>query len=279
MTVSFTRRNPPRAEYGDLRRYGLFEGVVFGPVRSRRLGVSLGINPFPSGEKICSFDCPYCECGRTTRTMAEMRSGKMAYPDVSEIGRELTIALTRLAEEGAAPDAITFAGNGEPTLHPDFPGLVDAIRRARSALAPRAQVVLLTNATLLGSPRIRDAAARLDEVSIKLDAGTPETMTAVDLPLVSWTPDRLVQVARDFPRGRARLVVQAMFLEGATPNTSERDVAAWIGHLRAIAPDAAEIYTLDRAPDAEGLRPVAREWLEAVAARAHNETGVPVRVT
>jgi wyosine [tRNA(Phe)-imidazoG37] synthetase (radical SAM superfamily) len=211
--------------------------------------------------------------------MAEMRGPALRYPSVEEVGRELEETLTHLCQKGISPDALTLAGNGEPTLHPDFPGLVDAILRVRKVLAPRARVVLLTNATLLGNPRIQAACLRLDEVMAKLDAGRAETMRRIDLPLVAWSPERLVEVARNFPRDQARLTIQTIFLEGTIPNTSEEEIRAWIEHLGRIRPDAVEIYTLDRAPATPGLRPVSQAWLTALAERVRAETGLVVHVS
>jgi wyosine [tRNA(Phe)-imidazoG37] synthetase (radical SAM superfamily) len=262
--VRFDAQPDAAPEYEGLRRWGLFSDLVFGPVISRRLGRSLGINPFPRGYKICSFDCPYCECGRTTMTMPEMLIAP--FPPVDIILAELESVL----DDGAPPDAITLAGNGEPTMHPDFSELVDGLIGVRARRAPNAKLAALTNGMLMDRAKVAAALGRLDVVMLKLDAGTDSTMEAVNLPVGAWSPERVVRAASRLPApdGKgSRVTIQSLFLEGAVANAAEPEIDAWVGLLDRIRPAGVVIYTLDRVPPSPGLRAISGERLRAIAER------------
>jgi wyosine [tRNA(Phe)-imidazoG37] synthetase (radical SAM superfamily) len=262
VVVRFDSQPDAAPEYEGLRRWGLFSDLVFGPVVSRRLGRSLGINPFPRGYKICSFDCPYCECGRTTMSMPEMLTAP--FPPVDIILAELETVL----EEGAAPDAITLAGNGEPTMHPDFAELVDGLVKIRARRAPNAKLAILTNGMFMDRVDIAAAFAYLDVVMLKLDAGTPPTMEAVNLPLGAWSPERVVRAASRLPSSDgkgSRVTIQSLFLEGTIANAAEDEINTWLMILDRIRPAGVVIYTLDRVPPSPGLRAISRERLDQIA--------------
>jgi wyosine [tRNA(Phe)-imidazoG37] synthetase (radical SAM superfamily) len=241
----------------------LHEGLVYGPVRSRRLGRSLGVNLLPPGEKLCTFNCLYCQYG-WTRSTRRSETAPIAWPSPADVMRAVAAALDDLDRNGTAVDRITLAGHGEPTLHPDFPVIVEGLRDLRSARVPGTAVAVLSNSTTASNPRIQAALARLDERYMKLDAGDQDTLRHVNACAVSI--ESLVASLRALPN----VVIQTMFVSdetGRVGNTSERAVAAWLGALLTIRPEGVHIYTLDRTPAWPGFRPVAREFLEDVARR------------
>lgn len=227
----------------------LWESIVNGPVRSRRLGVSLGLNLIPLGSKLCTFDCPYCECGFNTPKAPDSR-----WPSPDEVAHRLRGVLERLAP---APDWITFAGNGEPTMHPRFPVVVERVLAARNELAPTARVGILSNGLAAGKPAIRDALLRLDARMMKLDPGPPERVNGL-----SYDPERLV---RDY-RALKPYTIQAMVVRGTDwDGSSEASLTAWLAVLTAADPDAVQLYSLDRPPADPSLQNVPRERLLAMA--------------
>lgn len=234
----------PRADGG-----ALWETIVNGPVRSRRLGVSLGLNLLPAGSKLCTFDCPYCECGFNTP-----RAPGARWPSPDEVGHALRRALER---PGVAPDWITFAGNGEPTLHPRFPVVVDRVLAARAELAPRSRVGILTNGLAAAAAGVAAALRRLDARMIKLDPGPAER--------VNGTRFDAAAVA-DACRALAPVVIQAMVARGPDwDGADEASLAAWLPLLARADPAVVHLYSLDRAPADPRVRNVPRERLEQMA--------------
>jgi wyosine [tRNA(Phe)-imidazoG37] synthetase (radical SAM superfamily) len=238
----------PRADGG-----ALWDGIVNGPVVSRRLGTSLGLNLLPARSKICTFDCPYCECGFNTPKAADAR-----WPSPDEVGHALRRALERLAAAAAPPLAwITLAGNGEPTLHPRFAVVVDRVLAARAERAPAARVGILTNGLAAGKPVVAAGLRRLDARMIKLDPGPPERVNGV-----RYDADLVVAACRAL----APVVIQAMVARGADwDGSSDASVAAWLPLLTRAAPAEVHLYSLDRPPADRTLRPVAPERLDRLA--------------
>jgi wyosine [tRNA(Phe)-imidazoG37] synthetase (radical SAM superfamily) len=263
--VRFVSQPEPSAEYADLKRWGLFDGIIFGPVRSRRFGRSLGVNPLPPNLKVCSFDCPYCECGRTELSMTEILA--LRFPDVELIKTLLEGILAMLAAE--PPDTLTLTGNGEPTLHPRFGEVMKVVFASRARLAPGARIAVLTNGCFVSRPDVTEGLDLADVVMMKLDAGTPETLNQMNAPLVSWTPERVEEAAGLL----GDVVIQSLFLEGAVSNTSDEEIAVWLERVARIKPKSVILYTLDRVPPAPGLRPVSPETLEAIG-RKIEEKGI-----
>ncbi len=230
----------------------LWEGIINGPVRSRRLGVSLGLNLIPPHSKLCTFDCPYCECGFNT---PKARGSRWPSPDL--VADALRKTLEHL-EEG--PDWITFAGNGEPTMHPRFSGVVDRVLEVRDDLGPGSRICVMTNGLSAGKPAIREALNRLDERLVKLDPGPPELVNRCAL-------DRSNFVAG--LRGLVDVIVQAMVVEGpGYSGASEAAVAEWLEALARLQPKAVQVYSLARPPADARVTPVARARLEQIAERA-----------
>ena len=226
----------------------LWESVVIGPVRSRRLGTSLGLNLLPARSKLCGFNCPYCECGFNT---ARVPGSRWPSPD------EVAHALRRALERVAAPDWITFSGNGEPTLHPRFAVVVDRVLAARDERAPGTPVAILSNGLTAGAPGIREALLRLDARIMKLDPGPALSINGVD-----WDADRLVPAYRALKPFTA----QAMVVRGGDwDGASDESLAAWVPLVARAEPDAVQLYTIDRPPADPSLHGVTRERLLAMA--------------
>jgi hypothetical protein len=247
---------------GKLNGTFLWERIINGPVRSRRLGLSLGLNLIPARSKLCTFDCPYCECGFNTPKAA---GEKWPSPDVVADALRKTLTLADVT-----PDWVTFAGNGEPTMHPRFPVVVDRVLTTRDELAPALKVGILSNGLSAGRPEIRDALNRLDGRFMKLDPGPVLAVNGV-------TYDRELLVANY--RGLRDLTVQAMVVEGdGWSGASDEAVAEWLGVLARIAPVSVQLYSLDRAPADAGVKAVARDRLEWIADRARGVVTGPVEV-
>ncbi len=248
----------------------LQKGIIYGPVASRRLGRSLGINLSPTGFKACSYNCVYCHYGWTNVKTCRMECLAQVLPSVAEVEVALGAALTG----DVCPDYITFSGNGEPTLHPEFPELVEVVIRLRDKLAPQAKTCVLSNATALDRPQVVEALSKLDVRIMKLDAGTEETWLAVNRPARELGFDRLLE-------GLQRLkqwVLQAIFFQGSVTNAAPEQIEQWVKRLGELRPCAAQIYTVDRPAAHGGLERVPAGLLEEVAARASRATAVPVRV-
>jgi wyosine [tRNA(Phe)-imidazoG37] synthetase (radical SAM superfamily) len=227
----------------------LWETLAYGPVRSRRLGVSLGVNLLPQRSKICSFDCPYCSCGFNTPRAAGSR-----WPSPDEVVHSLTRALARLP---APPDCITFSGNGEPTLHPRFAVVVERVLMARAAGAPTARVGILSNGLTAGQKSVRDALMRLDARIMKLDPGPME--------LVNGVPYDVDQLVNDY-QGLKPYTVQAMVVRGRDwDGSSDESLAAWLPRLARAEPDAVQLYSLARGPADTSVLNVPRERLDEMA--------------
>ena len=253
--------------------HGLLPELVFGPVDSRRFGRSLGINPFPPGEKICSFNCPYCECGWTNRLWVGVRRD-VVWPSVEQLMEDITARLEQSQASGERLDAITFAGNGEPTLHPDFHELIEKTIAVRNKLTPRAKTIVLTNASELHRKEIWEALLRVDETCIKLDAVSPRVVREINKPHASITMDSLIEQIASFPSPH----IQSMFIHGPGDNTSDEEVNLWLWVLQRIRPARVDIYSLDRpAPDPR-VSKVPKEKLESIANQARSCLKTPVFV-
>jgi hypothetical protein len=232
----------------------LWAGIINGPVRSRRLGISLGLNIVPPRSKLCTMDCPYCECGFNT---PKADGARWPSPDI--VADALAKTLDGLE---IRPDWITFAGNGEPTMHPRFPGVVDRVLAVRDGKAPAAKVGILCNGLAAGKAAVRDALNRLDARMMKLDPGPPERVNGVGF-------DREALV-RSYA-GLRDVTIQSMVVEGpGWSGASEEAVGEWLGYLRRIAPAALHLYSLDRRPADAAITRVARDRLMEIAARARD---------
>lgn len=236
-----------------------FTALVYGPVRSRRLGRSLGVNLSPPGLVVCSFDCVYCEFRRGGAGASGAR-----WPAPADVARALAHALAR----PRGLDSITISGHGEPTLHPRFAEVVKEVLAEARRARPEVPVRILTNATGALRPDVRHALDLLDERIVKLDAGALRVSRPVGQPLGGLLA--AVSLLRDF-------VVQACFVEGSVSNTDEETVHEWIELVRELRPRAVQLYTIDRPPARAEVHPVAAAHLGAIARRLERATGIPAR--
>ena len=253
----------------------LFDEIVFGPIKSRRLGVSLGINLLPVNGKVCSFDCLYCECGLNEA----FKGGRL--PKTAEVLEALETKLISLQKEHITPDVITFAGNGEPTMHPDFSHIIDKTIELRDRFFPNAKVSVLTNATGLDKPTIFQALLKVDNAILKLDSAFDETIRILDRPTSNaYTVRQQVDRMKAF---KGKLIIQTLFTRGqyqgqSFDNTTEEEVSAWIDLIQEIQPESVMIYAIDRETAVQGVAKVSLQELRAIAKRVKTETGIYVSV-
>ncbi len=253
----------------------LFHSTIFGPIKSRRLGVSLGVNLMPDDGKVCSFDCLYCEAGFNSQG-----TGTTGLPATEAVEKSLRAKLSDMHAKGEPLDVITFSGNGEPTLHPHFEEIIDTVIRLRDEYYPEAKVSVLTNSTRIFDPSVARALKRVDNNILKLDSAIEKTMQLIDRPVSSdFTVAKVVDSLRQFS---GTGIIQTMILRGEhegnpVDNTTEEEIAALIEAYKAIKPREVMIYSLDRSTPEEKLKKVERDELELIADRIRKE-GIKVQV-
>jgi wyosine [tRNA(Phe)-imidazoG37] synthetase (radical SAM superfamily) len=257
------------------RTIELQQGILYGPVRSRRLGLSLGLNLLPDEIKVCSLNCRYCQYSWTGILATEPRLYAAYLPPRDAVRTALREKLEEMAAAGMPPDTLTFSGNGEATLHPEFPDIAADAVALRDEIAPRCRTAILSNGTTAHRPEIRDALLTLDDPVLKLDAGREETFLKLNGPARGVSFERLLGGLRALGR---RTVLQTLFVTGSADNSTEEEVAAWIEAAASIGPRGAQIYTLDRGPADRGLLPVPRQRLNEIAQRFRLATGVEAEV-
>lgn len=253
----------------------LFDEIVFGPVKSRRFGVSLGINLLPLHGKFCSFNCVYCECGLTN----EHKQEKQVLFSAAEINASLQSRFEALKTGGLDPDNITFAGNGEPTLHPEFETIIENTIRLRDEFFPKAMITVLSNATRLDRENVKRALLLIDNNVLKLDAGTNATFQAINRPTF---PITLEKVLRDLTDFKENLVIQTMLIRGEVEgkqvdNTTEEELALWLKHILDINPKLVMLYPIDRQTPYRTLEKVPEAEFQALARRIE-ALGIKVEV-
>lgn len=247
----------------------LQDSVVYGPIHSRRLGSSLGINILPVSRKVCSSDCVYCQYGWTPR-----EPSREPLPRAPELLAEIDAAFRAHAQAGTRVDCITLAGNGEPTLHPDLLELVLGLKAMRDRHFPGAQVGILSDATQVTRPRVREALGHLDARYLKFDAADEATWRRINQPLVPVDFPAMLEGLRALPD----IVLQSMFIQGAYDNADEPHVQRWVEAVGEIHPRSVQVYTIDRGTAAPGITEVPRATLEAIATRLTTATGIPAEV-
>lgn len=241
----------------------LWESIAFGPIHSRRLGSSLGINLLPTDVKICSFNCIYCECGWTLEKSLTARE----YYPVDTVMQAIEHKLQESIATGKQVDSITFSGNGEPTLHPHFHQIIDRLLGLRDTYYPKAVITCLSNATQLMRPEVCAALKKIENPLLKLDAGTQEMLDIINGPIV---PVNLDEVVRELCSFNGNLVIQSMFLSGEKDgvpfdNSAEPNLSAWLDKIQLINPRKVMIYSLDREAPATKLHKFDKEKLEEIA--------------
>lgn len=254
----------------------MFSDTVFGPIHSRRLGTSLGVNLSPRDGKVCTFDCLYCEAGYNAQG-----AGTSGLPSRAEVAALLEARLKRMSEAGERLDVITFSGNGEPTVNPDFPGIIDDTLRLRDKYYPQVRVSVLTNSTMLDREAVAEALGRVDNAILKLDSAIDSTIRALDRPVSqSFTASKVINNLAAFG---SRAIIQTMMTRGVhdgitVDNTTDAEVDALIEAYREIKPRLIMLYSLDRPTPETNLQRVPRAELDEIAARITAATGIEVSV-
>lgn len=255
----------------------LFNSTIFGPIHSRRLGTSLGVNLMPADGKVCSFDCLYCEAGFNAQG-----TGSAGIPPRGEVARLLEQKLSSMRDAGEPLDVITFSGNGEPTLHPDFAGVIDDTIRLRDKYFPNVKISVLSNATMLHKPQVVEALKRVDNNIQKLDSAIEQTVRLIDRPCdPTFTPDKVIEQLKEFD---GKVIIQTMLVQGehegkTIDNTTTAEINALIEAYRQVRPEYVMIYSIDRKTPAERLRKVSENELRAVAEHIRRQSGVNVQLT
>lgn len=239
----------------------IYPSPIFGPIHSRRLGVSLGINLLPSDGKVCSFDCIYCECGFNSD-----HRPKKPMPTREEVCEVLENRLKDMSVNGPKPDVFTFAGNGEPTAHPHFPEIINDTLELRDKYFPNAKVSVLSNSTFIHSPKVFEALNKIDNNILKLDTVSAEYIDMVDRPAGHYDVNEIINHLKAF---NGNLIIQTMFMKGtyqgkSIDNTSDKYVLPWIEIVKSIAPRQVMIYTIDRETPDHDLLKASHEELDRI---------------
>ena len=266
----------------------IYPSPIFGPVHSRRLGISLGINLMPADGKICTFNCIYCECG-----LNEDHRPTLPRPTRELVAEKLEAKLQEMAADGQLPDVLTFAGNGEPTCHPHFAEIIDDTIRLRNQYCPKAKVSVLSNSTMIHHQKVHDALMRVDNNILKLDTVDPIYINKVDQPVIPYDVTTVIERLKAF---QGHVIIQTMFMRGegvrregekerrsketgvrsqeagdrrqeSVDNTGEEYVAPWLEAVKAIAPQQVMIYTIDRETPTQGLLKATPAQLDAIRDR------------
>ncbi len=255
----------------------LFHETIFGPIHSRRLGSSLGVNLSPTDGKVCSFDCLYCEAGYNAQG-----PGTTGLPPRSEVKRLLEEKLTAMKADGTPLDVITFSGNGEPTMHPEFGGIIDDTIALRDRYFPNVKISVLSNSTRLHRPDVVEALKKIDNNILKLDSASAQTVRLLDRPVdKNYSVEDVIESLKAF---EGQVIVQTMITRGshdgeAVDNSTDAEVDALIEAYRRIKPREVMIYTIDRQTPEQSLQHVSREELERIARRITDSTGIAVQVS
>lgn len=245
----------------------LFSEIVFGPIKSRRLGSSLGINLLPTTVKYCTLNCVYCECGWTDAD--SVPEAGFYKPDV--ISHELEQKLLYLKSQHVSVDSITFSGNGEPTTHPDFCEVIDRTMAVRDAYIPDAKITVLSNSTMIADEKIRKALMKINNL-MKLDAGSEKVFRKINMPKVNIT---LTEIVENLKKFEGRLIIQSMFVKGVIggefiDNTCEEEVQLWLKYIQEIQPKEVMIYSLDRRPPLLALEKIEMDELNVIAEKCRS---------
>lgn len=241
----------------------LFPSPVYGPVKSRRLGISLGINLMPSNGKLCTFDCIYCECGFNSDGHTTDRR-----PTREEVKSRLEQQLQLMVSEKQLPNVITFAGNGEPTAHPDFAEIINDTIQLRNSYCPEAKIAVLSNATQLHRPDVVEALRKVEDNILKLDTVNLDFIRLVDRPVrKDYRPEHIVEQMKQF---HGHLMIQTIFFQGTfnnstIDNTTQQYVLPWLEAIKEIQPEAVMIYTIDRETPARELKKATPQQLDNIA--------------
>ncbi len=260
----------------------LFDRIIFGPVNSRRLGISLGINLLPNNLKICTFNCIYCECGWTLRKELSAGGGsafptssvsgrvggkKADFPPKAIVKRALEEKLKEMKNNNYSLDIITFAGNGEPTIHSEFAGIIKDTIELKNKYFPDVKIAVLSNSTMLHKEPVFDALKKIDLNILKLDSGIEDTIKLISKPLVNFNIEETIKNLMKF---EGNLIIQTLFFRGiyngvTIDNTTSKEIDAWLKLIKKIKPKSVMIYTFARDTSAGGLKKVSINELNKIA--------------
>ena len=253
----------------------LFDEIIFGPINSRRLGISLGINLLPTKRKICTFNCVYCECGfnEDSKLIDSMPTGEV-------VKSSLIAKIEELLKQGIEPNILTFAGNGEPTIHPYFEQIIDDTIAIRDAYLPLAKIAVLTNSTQLHKDSVFRALEKIENPILKLDGGNAEMVARLDNPNGQFSFEKTVKLMVHFGQ---KAIIQTMFIKGNVDgepidNTTEEEVSQWLSIIKLINPKEVMLYTLDRTAPINTLKKIDLTTLNQIALRV-NDLGIKTQVS
>jgi wyosine [tRNA(Phe)-imidazoG37] synthetase (radical SAM superfamily) len=248
----------------------LQSGYVYGPINSRRLGNSLGINPFPLERKICTFNCIYCQYGWTNKNKFSIERLAGLFPSIEKIKNALEVRMENLRSADIDVNYVTFAGNGEPTLHPEFSDLVDMASGLRDQYFPEAQTAVLSNSTTVMKQEVRKGLDKLDRRIMKLDVGSQEQLDEINAPIVDITFNEMVEGLKSLKS----CTIQSLFIMGRVTNASGKALQDWIDTIDDIKPEFVQIYSIDRVPADRGLEIVSWKQLIEISTSLKKKNGI-----
>ncbi len=249
----------------------LQSGYVYGPINSRRLGNSLGINPFPLEKKICTFNCIYCQYGWTSKRIFSDGKVENGFPSIDKVKMALETRLENLKSADIDINYITFAGNGEPTLHPKFSDLVDMIRELRDEYYPEAKTAILSNSTTVLQDNVREGLHKLDRRIMKLDVGSQEKLIEINAPMIKITFKDIVEALKSLKD----CTIQSLFINGRISNAAGKSLDEWIKAMLDIKPEFVQIYSIDRVPADRGLEIVSLNTLSSISKLLSTKNEIP----
>jgi len=257
-----------------LKSLPMQSGIIYGPVRSRRLGLSLGINLLPSRYKLCSFNCVYCQYGWTPRPALKLTYQTEDLPRPEEVSEALERSLRQMLRQKTKLDSITFSGNGEPTLHPDFAEIVQIAKMLRDRYLPAVRLTILSNSSTVGREEVRKALEVLDLKIMKLDAGSEQVIQRLNCPVPPFYLGEIVAGLKQLKD----LVLQSLFVQGRITNADPDSIELWLEKVKEIHPILVQIYTLDRVPADRRVWKVSIPTLQWIASQVRWRAGVPAEV-
>jgi len=256
------------------RKLSLQSGIVYGPVRSRRLGVSLGINLLPTRYKLCSFNCVYCQYGWTKKGPFVPTEELIDMPGLDAIIAAIEAALSQLTKAGKNIDSLTICGNGEPTLYPDLATVVQIAKQARDHYQPQARLAILSNSSTIGSQTVRAALEPIDLKIMKFDAGSEEMFCQLNHPR---TPIYMGDIVAGLKQLK-NITLQSLFVQGRVANADPDSVGLWVEKLHEIRPLEVQVYTLERETVDQRIEKVSLATLQWIADQVRWRAGVPAEV-
>jgi len=253
----------------------LFDELVFGPVRSRRFGVSLGMNLLPTAFKYCTFNCIYCECGWSHVE----QSKNVKFSSRSDIRKALEKKLIELIDDEITPDNITFAGNGEPTIHPEFAGIIDDTIELRNKHFRKAKISVLSNSSMLHRRDVFNALQKVDNNVLKLDAGSEKMFRAINQVKSTVSLKQIIKQLKGF---KENLTIQTLFIRGkyngeTIDNTTDEELKLWLSHIKEINPEYVMVYPIARATPADNLEKIPEDELDSIAEKVE-QLGIKTKI-